>query len=198
MKKLLLIFLSVLCVGAAGCSGDNPSRESSAESSSQLSVPSPTEKTEESSQESTEEDKLPDGVKRTDDNTLSYQSKSKIISSSFPDSFSANGEEKPKDGISLQTIDGKATLKLEFIENPGITTEDLTSFLQETYPDFRLSADDNGIIECKGTLTDSTKKQSCAYLKAKIKDNGYVMALMCFHEGDQKKYEELFNKTAIS
>ena len=198
MKKLLLIFLSVLCIGASGCSGENKPKDTLAESSSQLSIPAPTEKKEASSQESKEEEKLPEGVKRTDDKTLNYQSKSKKVSCSFPDSFNTQGKEKPKDGISLQTTDGKATLRLEFIENPGITADDLTAFLQKTYPDFTVSAADEGIIECRGTLTDSAKKRSCAYLKARISDEGYVTALMCFHEGDKKKYEELFRMTVLS
>ena len=79
--------------------------------------------------ESSKEPSYPDGITQKDSLTLEFKSKSKKVNAVFSAVFSEiNSDTEPNDGIYLQTNNGKATLLLDFVENEGITQDDLVNY----------------------------------------------------------------------
>lgn len=198
MKKPMIIFcaLTLLLFSACGGTGSDESVEEtvSGEVSEMISISVPQSSTEESKEES----KLPDGISEEKKGFLRFTSYSGRVSAVFPEMFQTLCQGyTPTDGIYLQTSDGKATLQLEYVDNEGITKNDLSDYLKQTYPGANVFINDDKNVICKTTIKDSQKNTVCCYLKAIVDSEGYREAILFFKEADKKTYETIFNQITL-
>ncbi len=212
MKKILCVLSVLFLCAAAGCSGqtneesdlNNANSEETRDiNTDEISVdisdivglkPSAPE----SSEESSKEPSYPDGITQKKSGTLEFRSKSEKVISVFSDTFSEiDTDSEPGDGIFLQTHDGKATLLLDFVENNGITQDDLVNYLKDTYSTEPETDGDDTVI-CKIDALDQKENKLNVYLKAVIKDGGYSEAVLCFDKEQQETYDKIFEEIELS
>lgn len=152
----------------------------------------------ESSSVSEEVSSLPYGLREYKDGLLEFISTSGKLTATFPDSLCVeNKDYVPKEGIYLQTEDGKLTLQLENVESEGVDRDSLVDYLKETYPDAKVYITDSRLVICKMTTKDRSGNKICAYMKAKIIDRGYNEAVLYFHQEDSRQSENIFNKISL-
>ena len=101
-------------------------------------------------------------------------------------------------GISLSTEDGKAALKIEYVYIEEATRSDIMKYLIKKYGIQNIQTDDNNNVIVKTHITDSHKNSVAAYMKAVIEDYGYTQTVLCFHDGEEEKYNRLLNDIEIT
>lgn len=206
MKKITLILSAALLIAAlAGCSGK--SEESSTESSeqettysavsttesSQISIKRPAESSVVS--QVSEESRLPEKVTVKDKDTLNYKDSASNLNADFPKEFdTVSSEYKPSKGIYLSNPEGTATLQIEAVKNPGISSTDLVDYLKKKYPSADVSIDNKKKIICKTTVKNSKGQTVASYLKAEVTTEGYNELILYFQPEDKAVYEQVFNK----
>lgn len=210
--KRIIIAAAILTLAAfsAGCKNQSSTAAQSDSvqysSSSSYAVSSePEQQSNEASQPSEisdisaeETSALPYGVREYKDGLLEYISTSGKLTATFPEALCVeNKDYVPKDGIYLQTEDGKQTLQLETVESEGIDRNSLVDYLEETYPDAKVYITDSRLVICKMTTKDKSGNKVCAYMKAKVSDTGYNEAVLYFHQEDSRQSENIFNKISL-
>ncbi len=210
MKKFLCILSFLLILSTvAGCSEkNNEESDLSYESSEEISEQTGDEVSvdisevvdfEPSEPESSKEPSYPDGITQKDSLTLEFKSKSKKVNAVFSAVFSEiNSDTEPNDGIYLQTNNGKATLLLDFVENEGITQDDLVNYLTETYNNTLIETVSDDTVTCKIDALDQKDNEIAVYLKAVIKEGGYSEAVLCFDRNEKKTYDDIFETIELS
>ncbi len=210
MKKFLCILSFLLILSTvAGCSEkNNEESDLSYESSEEISEQTGDEVSvdisevvdfEPSEPESSNEPSYPDGITQKDSLTLEFKSKSKKVNAVFSAVFSEiNSDTEPNDGIYLQTNNGKATLLLDFVENEGITQDDLVNYLTETYNNTLIETVSDDTVTCKIDALDQKDNEIAVYLKAVIKEGGYSEAVLCFDRNEKKTYDDIFETIELS
>ena len=206
MKKATIILSAALLITfLAGCSGSG--EESKSESSAQETASSVSSQTESSQisikrpaessvvSQVSEESKLPDGITVKDKETFNYTNNTANLKVDFPKEFdSVSNEYKPTTGIYLGNQDGTATLQIEAVKNPDITSTDLIDFLKKKYSDSSVSINDKKKIICKTTVKNTKGQTVSAFLKAEVTTEGYNEIILYFRPEDKSVYEAVFNK----
>ena len=210
MKKFLCILSFLLILSTvAGCSEkNNEESDLSYESSEEISEQTGDEVSvdisevvdfEPSEPESSNEPSYPDGITQKDSLTQEFKSKSKKVNAVFSAVFSEiNSDTEPNDGIYLQTNNGKATLLLDFVENEGITQDDLVNYLTETYNNTLIETVSDDTVTCKIDALDEKDNEIAVYLKAVIKEGGYSEAVLCCDRNEKKTYDDIFETIELS
>ena len=202
MKKLIAaaVFIS-LVAGMYGCTPEKTEESSVSEA---VSVISSDESSEESSKTNqshseAEENSLPEHITEEKKGYLKFTDSTGKVSATFPDTFSLLCTEySPTDGIYLQNSDGTATLQIEAIKSEGVNRDSLVDYLKENYPDAEIYVNDSKNIIFKSTVTDTSGNKSVCFMKAVITGSGYNEAVLYCKEGEESKYESLFNRISIS
>ncbi len=110
-----------------------------------------------------------------------------------------NSESSVSDkGISLSSDDGKAALKIEYVYSEEATRSDILKYLIKKYGIQNIETNDERNIIVRTHITDRRKNSISVYMKAVIEDYGYTQTVLCFHDGEEEKYNRILNDIEIT
>lgn len=201
MKKICVI-MCILTAAAMLCGcGETENKASKPETESSVITSSeqePASENELSAPESSDVDRLPDGLTLNGTGMLRYTSPSGEMEAVFPNELCyVDDEYRPEDGIYLHNSDGTATLLLEAVNSVGVRRATLIEYLKEKYPDAEIYISDTRNIVCRTEFTDNSGRRLKAFMKAKISNNGYNEAILCFRPEDIGIYDNIFARITL-